>query len=251
MMKVAPSSGPPVVFIAQIGTEGKSWNPIIDLMTSGAPTITYDRPGIGKRPPRPAPNPPLPHSANADDLAAILDERGVTAPVVLVGHSIGSLIARVFADRHPHRVAGMVHVDGSIPRGAFGFGPSPLVGAFDGDGPDATQVDLITSEIEVVNAIAPAVPTAVIARTPGRWPEGWDHPLCDPFWVAYQRQLARQCRVPMIVAADAGHQIPHDAPNLVAFVVDEVVQAVRSGAPVTFDSDRLSAAGGRIVDPSA
>lgn len=237
----------PVVFVAQLGAAGDSWQPVIERMTCGAQAITYDRPGLGNRPPRPGPNPPLPHSANADDLANILDERGVTVPAVLVGHSIGSLIARVYADRYPGRVAGMVHVDGSIPRGSFGYGPSPMVGAVDGDGPGATQVDLFAAEIEVVNAVIPDVPTAVVTRTPGNWIAGW-HDM-DPLWTAYQRQLARMCGVPLIVATDAGHQIPADAPELVAFVVDEVVRAAVGRVPVRIDPVRFSAVGGELTAP--
>lgn len=244
---VSESPGPPVVFIAQLGTGGDAWQPVIDRLASGTMTVTYDRPGTGKRRPRPAPNPPLPHSANADDLASILHKQGITEPAVLVGHSIGSLIARVFADRYPNRVAGMIHVDGSIPRGSFGYGPDPMVGAFDGDGPGATQVDLFASEIEVVNAAVPDVPTTVITRTPGRWIPGW-HDL-DPLWTAYQRQLARQCGVPLVVAADSGHQIPDDAPQLVAHVVDEVVAAVRAGTSVMFDLSTLAVSGGSLTTP--
>jgi pimeloyl-ACP methyl ester carboxylesterase len=65
----------------------------------------------------------LPYSAFAVELADLLDQQTVTGPLVVVGHSFGSLIARMFAARHPHRVAGMVHVDGSIPRGVLWCSP--------------------------------------------------------------------------------------------------------------------------------
>ena len=45
------------------------------------------------------------------DLAGLLDRCGVEGPFVLVGHSFGGLIARVFEQRDPARVAGMVLVD--------------------------------------------------------------------------------------------------------------------------------------------
>ncbi|MGK5682463.1 alpha/beta fold hydrolase [Actinoplanes sp. URMC 104] len=51
---------PTVVFISQLGTDGDSWQPVINLIRSNVPTFTYDRPGTGTRPPRPEPNPPLP-----------------------------------------------------------------------------------------------------------------------------------------------------------------------------------------------
>ena len=36
---------------------------------------------------------------------------GIKAPYVLVGHSIGGLIARVYGEQYPKEVAGMVLVD--------------------------------------------------------------------------------------------------------------------------------------------
>ena len=43
----------------------------------------------------------------ADDLAAILDELG-TGPVIVVGYSLGGLVAQLFVRRHPRLVAAVV-----------------------------------------------------------------------------------------------------------------------------------------------
>lgn len=43
----------------------------------------------------------------ADDLAAILDQLG-TGPVIVVGYSLGGLVAQLFVRRHPRLVAGIV-----------------------------------------------------------------------------------------------------------------------------------------------
>lgn len=230
MHEYLPALAPTVVFIAQLGTGGSSWQPVLDQLTTGSSTFTYDRPGTGKRPPRPAPNPALPYSAFADELTADLDSAGINEPVVLVGHSFGSLIARLFAGRHPQRVAGVVHVDGSIPRGIL-WPPADLPDPPDGDGPDATYIDRFRGEAETLDARLPRVPAAVITRSPS-W-QYRDYPQeVGIIWSAYQRQLARQCHAPLIVANQAGHQIPREAPHLVAHVVDRVVEAVRAGAEV-------------------
>lgn len=250
-MTVNAGQSPPVVFISQLGTGGESWKPVIDLMTCGSTTVTYDRPGTGDAPPRPAPNPPLPYSVFADELADLLDDHDVTAPAVVVGHSIGSLILRVFAGRYPGRIAGVVHVDGSIPRRqvvpTFGDVQPP-----DGDGPDATEIDGRAGEIEALDseALWPDVPAVVLTRTLDRWTHGHVAEQSDPPWSAFQRQLARLSRCPLVIAQDAGHQIPAEAPALVAHLVDAIVGAARSGSPWTPDPVALASAGGGLIDAS-
>jgi pimeloyl-ACP methyl ester carboxylesterase len=251
MMVVNLGENPPVVFISQLGTGGDSWKPVIELLTCASTTVTYDRPGTGDAPPRPAPNPPLPYCIFADELADLLDQHGITEPSVLVGHSIGSLILRVFAGRYPERTAGMVHVDGSIPR-------RRLIPAFDdvqlpdGDEPDATEIATLTGEVEALDSEAfwPDIPSVVLTRTLDRWTHGYIAEQADPIWSAYQRQLARLCHCPLILAEDAGHQIPAEAPALVAHLVDEIVAAARVGERWTPDPIALAAAGGRMIDAS-
>lgn len=245
MTKISTGSNPPTVFISQIGTGGDSWLPVIELLTTDPMAVTYDRPGTGDCPPRPAPNPALRHSAFADELANLLDQHGVTEPAVIVGHSIGSPIARMLADLYPHWIAGMVHVDGPDPCRRYGPGLGEPV--TDGDGPDATEIDIVAGGVEVAAAAVPAVPTVVMTHTPGLWPPDWVE--FEPYWTAHQQELARQCNAPLVVAANAGHQIPADAPALVAYVVDEVVRAARTGTPVRFDLDALAAAGGALARP--
>lgn len=242
---VMPGKNPPVVFVSQIGTDGASWQTVIDRLAVGATTLTYDRPGTGDRPPRPAPNPPLPYSAFADELAQEIDRADIVGPVVLVGHSVGSLIIRVFADRHTNRVAGAVHIDGSIPRLSLWPNTEPT---FDGDGPDATEIDTIAGEVEVLAAVPPPVPSAVVSRTPGRWSRALPHPAIDDLWSVHQMLLTKRWRAPQIVATNAGHQTPHEAPMLVAYAIDTVIRAVRSGSvEVSLDHEQLAALGGRLA----
>jgi pimeloyl-ACP methyl ester carboxylesterase len=57
---------------------------------------------------------------HADDLVLVLDELGVSEPVVLVGHSMGGFIACVAAVRHPDRFSRLVLVDGGHDFGVSG-----------------------------------------------------------------------------------------------------------------------------------
>ncbi len=241
---VIPGNDPPVVFVAQIGTAGSSWQPIIDRLQSGPTVVTYDRPGIGASPPRPAPNLPLPYSGFAAELAGMLDTLGIVQPVVLAGHSVGSVIVRAFAAAHPSRIAGMVHVDGSVPHLDLG----PWVGPhLDGDTPDCTVFDTVRGAAEITGVNWPPVPGVVVVRTPGVWAGDTPYnPNIDRYWHDHAVALARDLRVPRIVAANAGHQIPREAPRLVAYAIDEVVLAVREQRDVAFDPDRVTAVGGDL-----
>ncbi len=233
------------MFIAALGEPGRSWQPVLDRLPD-LTTVTYDRPGIGGVPHRPAPNPPLPYSAFADELAALLDERDITGPAVLAAHSIGSLIARVYAGRHPHRVAGMVHVDGSIPQFHVCPGLESAQDGADGD-PDATEIDVVTGQVEVLYAAPPRVPTLVLTRTPGRW--GGNRPApsgAEELWLVSQRILARDTGSPLIVAEHSGHRIPAEQPDLVAYAIRAVHTAALSGTPAHLDPDALSRTGAHL-----
>lgn len=238
-----PGAGSPIVLIAQLGTGGDSWKPVVDLLP-GATVVTYDRPGTGDAPGRPAPNPPLPHSAFARELADLLDQRGITQPAVIVGHSFGGNIAKVYAGQHPDRVAGFVFVDSSIPQSfLYPEGPMPV----DGDGPDATTVDTVTGQVEILSTELPPVPTVVLTRTPGRW-DGENpppHPAVEDLWLISQRLLARQAGAPLIVADNCGHQLPRQVPDLVAYAI-RTVHAATSGDPLTVDEALLGQLGGHL-----
>jgi pimeloyl-ACP methyl ester carboxylesterase len=95
----------------------------------------------------------------------MLDQLGINGPVVLVGHSVGSLDIRMYAARHLHRVAGMVHVDGSI--FALRLWPGQPV-SVDGDRPDSSPIDRDADEREMRVLQLPEVPGVVLACTPGR-----------------------------------------------------------------------------------
>jgi pimeloyl-ACP methyl ester carboxylesterase len=241
---ITEGTGPPVVLIAQLGCGGDVWKPIVDQLT-GLQVITYDRPGTGAAPPRPAPNPALPHSRFADELADILDDRGITEPAVIAGHSFGGLIARLYAARHPHRVAGLVLIDSSTP--PFYLYPETRR-IIDGDGPAATEIDTVSGHVEVLEATLPAVPALIVSRTHGRW-DGVTtppHPAVEDLWRAYQRRYATELGCPRLVADNSGHQLQRDATALVTYAIQAVHAAARAGRPVRVDHAEVAAAGGSI-----
>ena len=69
--------------------------------------ISIDRRGVGLSD-RLSPDDLPPAEVLAEDLAAVLDAAGSTAPVLLLGFAEGGQIASLFAALHPDRVAGLI-----------------------------------------------------------------------------------------------------------------------------------------------
>ncbi|HKT03473.1 MAG TPA: alpha/beta hydrolase [Rugosimonospora sp.] len=242
---VTGGDDPPVVLVASMGAPGTAWRTATDLLTTHPRLITYDRPGIGASPARPAPNPPLPYSAFAAELGVMLKRLGIVDSVVAVGHSFGSLIVRMLAAQHPDLVAGAVHVDGSLPRLAVWAGAESLV---DGTEPHATEVNAVAGKDEVDTMPLLTLPSVVLTRTPGRWQDPPPAPAIDREWQDTQAGLARQIGAHLVVATNSGHEMLREAPDLVAYAIDAVVHAVRTRqSQAALDPGRLAAVGGRYV----
>lgn len=105
-------SGPTVVFESALSCPCTEWAWLLRALETTAPCLAYDRPGNGwssqHRPPATA--------AELNDLTlSLLRKLDLPGPYVLVGHSVGGLLARAFAGRHADELAGVVLVDSSHP----------------------------------------------------------------------------------------------------------------------------------------
>ncbi|MEO7635995.1 MAG: alpha/beta hydrolase, partial [Sphingomicrobium sp.] len=119
---------PTVVLVSGLGERADNWDLTIDPNASARAVFpqvgrfsrvcAYDRPGTetttaaGREESRSTPVPqPTSGSAAAGDLAAMLAAAKERGPYVLVGHSYGGDVVRLFATAHPREVAGLVLVD--------------------------------------------------------------------------------------------------------------------------------------------
>lgn len=103
--------GPLVVFEAGMSAPAASWVHTQREVSAHARTLSYDRAGYGGSDVDPQDRD---LDRIVDDLTELLDALDEQGPVVLVGHSWGGPVLRVFADRHPERVAGLVFVDATL-----------------------------------------------------------------------------------------------------------------------------------------
>ncbi len=100
--------GPTVVIEQGAGSPSVVWQPIQNEASAFARVCLYDRAGYQWSDPAPGPRS---LSDRAADLHRLLQTAGETGPYVLVGHSYGGVLNRVFADAYPKDVAGLVLVD--------------------------------------------------------------------------------------------------------------------------------------------
>jgi pimeloyl-ACP methyl ester carboxylesterase len=107
-VNVLGRGSPAVVLEAGIAASSLSWALVARRVAEFTTVVTYDRAGFGW-------SDPAGHRCTAldaaHDLHLLLECAGIRGPLVLVGHSFGGLIARVFEQQYPERLAGLVLVD--------------------------------------------------------------------------------------------------------------------------------------------
>jgi len=114
---------PTVVLEAGLDIDGsQTWAPVQSRIAETTRVCSYDRAGILWSEPRAEPR-----DANriADELHGVLQAAGGAPPYVQVGHSLGGLLVRVYTQRFPAEVAGVVLVDASHPE-QFERYPQPV-----------------------------------------------------------------------------------------------------------------------------
>ena len=103
-----PEDATTVVFTHGFALDHGTWRGQVDELAGSYRLLTWDLPGCGESD---GLNEPLRLGDAADCLLGILEEEGIER-AVLVGQSMGSLVHQQFADSHPDRVRGLVHVGG-------------------------------------------------------------------------------------------------------------------------------------------
>lgn len=252
------ATAPTVVIEAGLSqyTAHSTYGKAQDLIAEFARVCIYDRAGLGWSDPVTGSRT---QTDMIEDLHSLLRAKAIAVPVVLVGHSVGGLLVRLYAKEYPDDVAAVVLVDAS--NEAINFGPGAA------ERRAATRAQIVAglrdakegvpivplpagTPADAMMAFTPAILRAVRQeydaldlvpdqlRQPGGYGTLGDKPLAvirrgraasppndlDEAWRRAQESMTSlSSRSFLTVAANSGHVIPYDEPQVVADAVERVL----------------------------
>ena len=103
-----PTAKPVVILEAGGGASSAAWKGVQAALPATIRACAYDRAGAGKSTPGPEPRS---MDAENTDLHTLLQTSKIDTPIVFVGHSLGGILARLFVDKYPDSVAGVLLLD--------------------------------------------------------------------------------------------------------------------------------------------
>ncbi len=225
---------------------------VLDGVAAFTRVCLYERPGVtavvdGRVVPSRSDPVPMPRTAEGvvADLHALLRAAAVPGPYVLVGHSLGGLFVRLYAAAYPDEVVGLVLVDAWSEQlralltpeqwqSYVRFNsvvPPELAGERDYETIDFAAASAAMREAVAARPLRP-LPLVVLAHgQPFGVPEaglGFAPETLERAWRAAQEGLAALAPdARFAVAAESGHYVQLQQPELVVAAVRQVVEAVR------------------------
>jgi len=256
------TGSPTVVIGAGLGDWSTTWAAYVQPEVAKTTRVcTYDRAGMGW-----SEAGPLPRDAaqNAKELHTLLQNANIPGPYVMVGHSLGGLVVRVFVHDYSSEVAGVVLIESMNPKQ---LPQSPTVQSQSESGSQPFSLQAALARFGVVRllvklpAIAPSVPPneeayyplyvrpqslqATANESQGMPAAGaqaaavksfGDLPLIVltarlndlPGWPAWQSELLQlSSNSQHLFAENSGHNVQAEEPDAAVAAILQMVQQVR------------------------
>jgi pimeloyl-ACP methyl ester carboxylesterase len=269
------TGSPAVVFVGGLRASADDWSMSDKSKPAVFPEVgkftrvcACDRPGapVGEKPSRsdPIPQPTTAKDAVAD-LHALIKAGGEAGPYVLVGHSYGGLIVRLYASTVPKEISGLVLIDAlsegrqdaetaeqwAIQRKLIEGDVRESVALY----PALERID-VDSSFDQIRAAPPLRPMPIVVlsadrpwgpqvasllaagKLPGDVPQEFGY-VVDAAQKKAQNRLANL--VPNekhLTNTNSGHEIHKEQPQLVVDAIHQVVEAVHNGRVALPNSER-------------
>jgi len=239
---------PLVLFESGFGDSSLVWNAVLPEVARFARACAYDRLGLGASGPAPLEN-SMPQMVG--ELRAVLEVMGPKESMVLVGHSLGGLLARLYASEYPAEVAGLVLVDAASEDAAEIWSLLPAEGrkklraGFDtgAEHLDFTAFQEGMARVQALTKSAGGQPLGqrpLIVLTGTKADAVQVSPQVDArlleVWLDLQAEMVKLSENSVaVVTQNSGHYVQVDQPGLVVSAVREVVLASRTGSRVHSD----------------
>jgi pimeloyl-ACP methyl ester carboxylesterase len=240
---------PTVVLETGLGAESDEWEPVQREVAQFTQVCRYDRANRGQSDPA-----PKPRSAQdaVNDLHMLLVTAKVPAPYVLVGHSLGGIIVRLYAHQNPGEVAGLVLVD-SAHEDQFALMSPHFPAPFPGEPDSLTQlrafwtagwsdpnrngegVDFLATRTQA-QTIGSLGDTPMLMLTGADWikqapPGSEDGARLQARWEGLQSEIMQlSSHAQQILVKSSGHFIQREQPEVIVAAIRQMVEQVRGQA---------------------
>lgn len=226
----AVTSQPTIVLVAGEPDPLTKFTALQKTLSHKQQVCSYDRPGEGASP---APTTAQSLNDTATVLDGVLKAEHIHGKVIVVGHSLGGLIAANFAHQYPNRVAGVVLLDATapsvpaainalIPADATGAAAAVReeVGAFS---TASTNPEKLVSDGKPLGSLG-HIPLTVVQHGQPIYSQVLPEygARLQSIWTTGQHQLAALSRDSTLVTAQSsGHYIYLDQPALTVHLIQD------------------------------
>jgi pimeloyl-ACP methyl ester carboxylesterase len=228
----ALNNGPTVILISGYNDDASTWDKVIEPLKTTTNLCAYDRAGLGFSDNGPQSERQMPLLQQVGNLEKLLIAAKVKKPLVVVGHSWGGLIARVYAQRNPQDVAAMVLIDSANEK-QFSLLPQGYWDNYDQD-----SQDIVARFNQVVVTLLPMsdfgrLPLTVLSVNPPPYEEG-EYRKYGITTQLYDKKTALYHRLQDEMAASSSrgerqlvpgndHNIHHQHPQIVVQAIQKVI----------------------------
>ncbi len=225
------------------GMDSREWSRLAPELArkTGATIVSYDRAGFGE-----SDLPETPHdmSEEVEWLWQGLQKLNLYKDLILVGHSFGGWMIRLFASEHPEAVRGMVFVDPFTNEfvdllGVEYLDNHPMAGKlpFDTSQPDKLTKyqralvrmsgDGLGPKIKTMRetSVPSGIPVLVITSGKPFLPKAEEQ---EAWKLSHEQMTASIKGATLIVAEESDHMVPGRQPDLIIEAVMKVIQSAKA-----------------------